>query len=257
MGIFSGIGDFFGDVFNVVKDVGGAVSGFGGVASAAGEYFGAKEQQAQSQGMAREQMAFQSDQAGVARQFNSAEAEENRIFQMQMSNSAYQRAMHDMRSGGLNPILAYRQGGASSPVGSSASASGPSGAMGVAQNIAGSAARAGVSTAMAAKRLDADLENIEADTAKKKSERVLNVELTGRAGDDARLLREKSRNEEVIRDRLGSENTSAAAVASRDNLVNEFMKSDIGQLITKLGIGGKELNPLLGAGNSARSLVGR
>lgn len=54
-------------------------------------------------------------------QFNAQQAQINRDWQERMSNTAYQRAMADMRSAGLNPILASNLGGASTPGGSSAS----------------------------------------------------------------------------------------------------------------------------------------
>ena len=58
--------------------------------------------------------------------FNHGEALLNRNWQTEMSNTAYQRAVEDMKKAGLNPILAYAQGGASTPSGSSASSSGAS-----------------------------------------------------------------------------------------------------------------------------------
>lgn len=51
---------------------------------------------------------------------NIQSAREQMDFQKNMSNTAYQRGMNDMNAAGLNPMLAYSQGGASSPAGSQA-----------------------------------------------------------------------------------------------------------------------------------------
>lgn len=56
---------------------------------------------------------------------NRLAADQQMDFQERMSNTSYQRAMQDMRMAGLNPMLAYTQGGASSPAGASASNTAP------------------------------------------------------------------------------------------------------------------------------------
>lgn len=55
---------------------------------------------------------------GDANQANLANAREVMAFQKEMSSTSYQRAVKDMQAAGLNPMLAYSQGGASTPTGS-------------------------------------------------------------------------------------------------------------------------------------------
>ncbi len=58
-----------------------------------------------------------------ANQTNIEEAQKNRNFQERMSNTGYQRAMDDMEGAGLNRMLAFSKGPASTPSGAQATVS--------------------------------------------------------------------------------------------------------------------------------------
>lgn len=100
-----------------------------GLGSGAVSAFGAAQQNKANQAMAQRQMDFQE----------------------RMSSTAYQRATQDMRKAGLNPLLAYSQGGASAPSGSTAGM----------QNVA----QAGVSSALEATKQNLELQLLKAQTA--------------------------------------------------------------------------------------------
>ena len=51
---------------------------------------------------------------------NSGEASANRAFQMDMSDTAYRRAVNDLKYAGINPMMVTKLGGASTPAGNQA-----------------------------------------------------------------------------------------------------------------------------------------
>ncbi|AXH76618.1 MAG: DNA pilot protein [Microviridae sp.] len=190
-----------------------AAAGISAISNLAGGLFGTMG--AQQQNAANNQMSWQ------MAQFNADQARINRDWQERMSNSAYQRAMADMKAAGLNPILAYQQGGAGTPGGAQASGTpahfeNAMTGLGHGVSSAGQAATRAVELQNVAAQTDLNKSQVPLNAAKE-SEAIQNAHTAARIAAnydaDTELKIQSSGNPEATRKHLEAQATSAHAAA--------------------------------------------
>lgn len=178
-------------------------------------------------------------------------------FQERLSNTAYQRAMADMKTAGLNPMLAFSQGGASVPTGSVPSLTSPR---------PGDVGAGLMSSAKSIASLSANLANTSADTDLKSTSANLNKANTDVADVQAKKITANAKeseantalvNQQMKKARYDTERSKAEAKVSKMESEVKESRQPIDKDLAPFDAFGERIGGLLrgvmGIFNSAKS----
>jgi hypothetical protein len=148
-----------------------------------------------------------------ANQANQAMAQQQMDYQRMMSDTSYQRSVKDLKAAGLNPMLAYTQGGASTPQGATATM----------EDVAGNATTSAMSAAATAQQIrsqeaamqltGAQIESTEAEAAYKRQLKTSEIlKSPGYSMQEKQMLNQMALNDSI------REYNSAKTVSEKEGL---------------------------------------
>lgn len=180
---------------------------FGGIASAVGSVI-----------VNERQIAANKQMQSAAQDFSASQAELNRQFQADQASTQYQRGVADMSAAGLNPALAYSQGGASAMSGSAATSTG--GSVGTLENP--------VASYYAARQAKASTDLATASAAKARAE-ATNLDIRNAVERETALALREREIENLIADTKQKGESTANLVEERKNIVaqRDSIKAEI------------------------------
>lgn len=191
---------------------------------------------------------FKKSGASKQNSANSAQAQQQMDFQERMSNTQYQRGMSDMKAAGLNPMLAYQQGGAGTPAGAQAQMQNEN------EGIDNALSNA-TATALQYKQTKAQVNQMQENAALATAQANTQKDLQSKIGLEKRVL--KQTEHATILDNIDRSLNNAVKKANLKAALNTGKTKSAVPELQYIDILTRSLGNVFGAGNSALDLYKR